>query len=72
MDKLKPCPFCGGEVKMEPVSFSEYAGNYYDNEYSRIRCEPCGFDMRIYPKGLGCTQEEKEELAERWNRRACE
>lgn len=70
MDKLKPCPFCGKQAKMDSVSFSEYAGSCYDNEYARIRCEPCGYDMRHYPKGLGCTKEEKEELAKRWNRRA--
>lgn len=70
MDKLKPCPFCGRDVKMESVSFVEYAGSCYDNEYSMISCKPCGYNMRIYPKGLGCTEEEKAQLVRRWNRRA--
>lgn len=69
MNNLKPCPFCGGEVKIESVHFDDYAGNFFDNSYLRIACRYCNFDMKVYPKGLGCTQEEKNNLISRWNNR---
>jgi len=67
---LENCPFCGKKVRMVERSYSAYAGNYYDNSYLTIPCATCQFEMKIYPKGLGCTEEEKQELVDRWNRRS--
>lgn len=55
MDKLKPCPFCGGE---ETESESEvcYGGIYY-----RIFCSCCGASTDLY-----CDTERAEKA---WNRR---
>ena len=69
MSTLKPCPFCGNKVKIESVHFEDYASSSFDNTYLRIACRNCNFDMKVYPKGLGCTQEEKDYLIKRWNNR---
>lgn len=53
MDKLKPCPFCGGEVKL---SFHPYYGTY------RVRCYGCGCYVNQH-----CAIED--EATEAWNRR---
>ena len=69
MDKLKPCPFCGKNVEVKSVGFKRYAGNFYNCEYLQIACEHCGYDMRVYPSGFNCTDDEKNSLIRRWNRR---
>lgn len=55
MEKLKPCPFCGGEAKV--------FGNYDDSDY-HVNCtnDECGCYWVNYYKT-------KEEAVEAWNRR---
>lgn len=56
-EELKPCPFCGGEVK------TIY---YYDGfgvEYFGVHCEHCRFTY-------GAETEYKRNTANRWNTRA--
>lgn len=73
MKKLKPCPFCGREVKLDEVEFEDYAGNSFTNSCSVIGCAQCGISMAAYPKkGYGTTEKQKEGLIKRWNRRANE
>ena len=61
MSALKPCPFCGKEVKIEAtqpdVNIVECLRNSHIEYY--IEC-PCG---------CGMIDEEKEDLVERWNTR---
>lgn len=61
MSTLKPCPFCGKEVKMEEtqpdINLVECLRNSHIEYY--IEC-PCG---------AGMIDEDKEELIERWNTR---
>lgn len=35
--KLKPCPFCGGKVKVKIVK-----NNFYNEEVYFIKCQKCG------------------------------
>lgn len=59
--ELKPCPFCGGEVK--------YLKNTYEGEdYFGIICRTYGCVMEI---GInwGCLTDDIESLADMWNRR---
>ena len=64
--ELKPCPFCGGEVK-------GYADNH---KKSMIECKSCnmyfGIQLEIgceLVEGWKATFDTKEELIEAWNRR---
>lgn len=62
MDKLKPCPFCGGEVYIENIGDAK-------EEVWMIECDFCG--------GSACFSEDggdmpKEKVVEHWNRRAGE
>lgn len=66
MADLKPCPFCGGEVK-----------GYLDNhKKAMIECEKCnmyfGVKLEIgceLVEGWKATFDSKEELIEAWNKR---
>lgn len=63
MDKLKPCPFCGGEMSMTYSSFDNMYHFYHRG--IKVRCaakEPIDFDGD-YVYSL-------KEAAEAWNRRA--
>lgn len=70
MDKLKPCPFCGGEPK---VKVCDGSGTFYadigtETLYGRkmthclIRCERCHVKTQPYLTRRG--------LFNAWNRRA--
>ena len=71
MSELKPCPFCGGKVRIKyyevdaPFTFTECG---YE-----IRCKPCGirFKERLsrMPQFDERADEAKQMLIERWNRR---
>ena len=40
MNELKPCPFCGGAVKLDDDrEFEDYAGNSFTNSFSIIECK---------------------------------
>ena len=56
MTKLKPCPFCGGEVRLDIA--------YSDVRDTVIYCDGC--DM-VYT--LDDCDATKEQIAEAWNRR---
>ena len=71
MAELKPCPFCGSNVKLEDRAFDDFAGNSFTNTMSIIECSACGIAMKRYPKlGYGTTEEQKNDLINAWNRRA--
>ena len=59
MDKLKPCPFCGGEAVMisEPITHDRFLVAC-KNRGDMCKCEPCTNWFAI-----------REEAAEAWNRR---
>ena len=54
MEKLKPCPFCGGKAVIAETSPS--SGRFF------ISCVPCG--IRTF------SSEKQQKLVECWNRRA--
>ena len=57
-DKLKACPFCGGEAK--------YVENYTVPSY--VRCDLLrGCGVKVYARGIG---EETMTAIQAWNRRA--
>ena len=58
--KLKPCPFCGGEV----ILISQEKGDSLSSaEYYNVECEHCELDFGRY-------NDTKEQVIEAWNRRA--
>lgn len=58
-DKLKPCPFCGGEAKM-------YRGSIWNSKVRWISCENDG--CKIQPETPAYDNED--EAIEAWNIRA--
>ena len=54
MNKLKPCPFCGGEAKVESDTWRDVGVMHC------VECE-CGVSTGVY--------ETVEEAVEHWNRR---
>lgn len=60
MDKLKPCPFCGGKAVLE----HEYA----TPGYSYIRCKECGVKGLTFI--MKFERSSDQEAIEAWNRRA--
>jgi Lar family restriction alleviation protein len=71
-EELKPCPFCGGSVKIEFVQ-----GNWgYTNNMVHITCKKChiGFHEKAekWEQGKGTYSIEKEarkKLFNKWNTR---
>lgn len=55
--KLKPCPFCGGEAKIN----NECCAVVY------IKCEECGATSGTV--GISAEHCANDKLAEKWNRR---
>lgn len=60
MDELKPCPFCGGNAKLD----HDYTGL----GASYIRCERCGAESIRFVKSFEIASDD--EAVEFWNRRA--
>ena len=54
MTKLKPCPFCGGEAKLEDMGFPHH-----------VYCTRCGAKVT----GIGYEVEGEKDAVDRWNRR---
>jgi len=70
MSELKPCPFCGNNVRLEDREFDDFAGNFFTNTMLVIECKKCEISMKRYPKrGYGTTDEQKQDLINSWNRR---
>ena len=70
MVDLRPCPFCGNNVRLEDREFDDFAGNFFTNTMSVIECKKCGISMKRHPKrGYGITDEQKQDLINSWNRR---
>ena len=59
MEKIKPCPFCGGEAEVRP----SYLASYSNPAPFYVRCMKCGATGNLY-----CATEQ--EAIEQWNRRA--
>ena len=57
--KLKPCPFCGGEVELIDERYDSMYGSYHERN---ITCHTCGVALQEQTNGL-------EPLIEAWNRR---
>ena len=60
-DKLKPCPFCGGKVKIECI----------DDEYYYISCERCCSSTsfgKVFEDGTAADATKAESIVA-WNRR---
>lgn len=63
-NKLKPCPFCGGEVDFE------YKENYSAYTFWRIVCDKCGCGTWCDDNGFGYEDDlGKQKAIEDWNRR---
>ena len=62
MDKLKPCPFCGGKVSLTYYSADNTYNFWHSGVNSCAAADPIRFDGE-YVKSL-------KEAAEAWNRRA--
>lgn len=52
-EKLKPCPFCGGEAE------TDYA--WHDRNYPGVHCNDCGAYVFDY--------DSEEKAVEKWNKR---
>ena len=63
MDRLKPCPFCGGAAKYTDLGVPE------EFEDWSVECSKCGIVMICPGEEEGCVTT-KEEAAEAWNHRA--
>ncbi len=73
--KLKPCPFCGGKAKID--DYTESLMFLQEITYFFIRCSECCCEFSSNIKNLHyqsnykeITNKMKQELAEKWNRRA--
>ena len=65
MNKIKPCPFCGGEPSFE-IDYGCYG--YTPNVY-RIECDDCGAYFSLVDDFHNSEEENEAELIKRWNRR---
>jgi hypothetical protein len=83
--ELKPCPFCGGEAKLERAFFSSPAilgtpKKYYLKQNFCIKCKKCGIGipefeilLEIDINTLSLKDDFKTQVKsfrEKWNRRA--
>ena len=64
-DKLKPCPFCGGEAKYQTKTKCLGHGEYFDFVF--ISCVDCGCSVKSKKP---YDQDQKQTVTKNWNRRA--
>lgn len=68
--KLKPCPFCGGKVRLKDVPYTDFGSNAVTCYKAVIECKKCKVGMAKFPeRGYGVTDEQKEALIDGWNTR---
>jgi Lar family restriction alleviation protein len=60
MDKLKPCPFCGGEDIAVRTKFIQEKGDFAETIEAYCGCKSCG---------MGAIEENEEDAIEAWNTR---
>lgn len=60
-DKLKPCPFCGGEVKLIKYTIMNF---FFHEDAYYIKCDKCEAQI-----GWNGKRFKKNKLIESWNRR---
>lgn len=58
MDKLKPCPFCGGKVKLRVYIM-----------FADIECNYCGINFSLNDLNWTDLAEYERKTIEAWNRR---
>lgn len=70
--KLKPCPFCGGPVKLDARKGYEERQEYYGKACLSIECMDCGAQVTAYNHTDGPLPYEvmAKMAAEKWNRRS--
>lgn len=72
--KLKPCPFCGTEVKMMRIPLWNGSHGYKDCYDFKVTCEKCGCTLN-YTKTNTIYRTEEEAInnaANAWNERKIE
>ena len=79
MEKLKPCPFCGNNAKVEQTSYGTESLNSVKLSF-RIECAKCGatapradgyISINISRSGeLNIWHDDRESAVIAWNRRA--
>ena len=72
MEELKPCPFCGGKVKIEMFTV-DYPVTCFDGGY-KIECHECGIRFSESTRTMPTCNKENDEkakkiVAKRWNMR---
>lgn len=68
IEKLKPCPFCGGEAVLYHQS-----SKYTDKDGNYVHCIKCGARTKLFEcfNGTGKTHTDtKKEAVEAWQKRA--
>ena len=73
MEKIKPCPFCGNEVKVHEIPLWYGNGHGYKDCYEfAIQCKKCGCTIYFHENDSIYRSEEeaKKNVIEAWNRRA--
>ncbi len=60
-DRLKPCPFCGGNASAGFISGGENTGGHY------ISCDQCDASTGLR---FSCGEDARPLLAEQWNKRS--
>lgn len=75
-ERLKPCPFCGGEPKAGITVFNNKITNVFLQ--AEVRCPKCGVSVQtvfqatdIQPVPIERYTGAMEESVERWNTRVC-
>ncbi|MGA4640593.1 Lar family restriction alleviation protein [Stutzerimonas stutzeri] len=63
-EELKPCPFCGGEARLDQRT-TQSLWNSSDAVFSHVACDECDISGQDF-----CDDPNGEEASEWWNRRA--